>query len=224
MARDNSPRERQRKRLERKQNQRESYDRILIVTEGSKTEPNYFAEIRNFHRLHGTNVKVAPSALGTQPIQVVQYAKQLFDKGDPTKQIQPRAFDHVYAVFDRDDHPTYHEALAFAALLNGKLRNDEKQPVAFQAIASVPSFELWLLLHFEDIFAPIHRDEVLRRLKRLIPEYEKGRNGTFEQTRPFLSAAIERAERLAARFTAYTEPQPYTAVVDLVKRLTTLKL
>ena len=42
MARDNSPRERQRKQLERKLGRRASYDRILIVSEGSKTEPNYF--------------------------------------------------------------------------------------------------------------------------------------------------------------------------------------
>ncbi len=46
MARDNSPRERQKKQLERKQGRRAGYDRILIVSEGSKTEPNYFSEIR----------------------------------------------------------------------------------------------------------------------------------------------------------------------------------
>jgi len=40
MARDNAPQERQRKQLERKRAQRASYDRILIVSEGSKTEPN----------------------------------------------------------------------------------------------------------------------------------------------------------------------------------------
>ena len=42
MARDNSPWERQRRQLERKLDRRASYDRILIVSEGSKTEPNYF--------------------------------------------------------------------------------------------------------------------------------------------------------------------------------------
>ena len=223
MARDNSPAERQRNKLERKQNQRESYARILIVTEGSKTEPNYLSEIRSSYRLHGTNVKVAPSALGTQPIQVVQYAKQLFDKGDPTKLIQIRAFDHVYAVFDRDDHATYHAALSHAESLNQKLRNDENNPVTFKAIASVPSFELWLLLHFEDIQSTLHRDEVLRRLKRHIPDYEKGRKGAFKQTQAFLGTAIERADRLAARFSAYDALEPHTAVVDLVKLLTTLK-
>lgn len=45
MARDNSPKERQQKQLERKQGRRASYDRILIVSEGSKTEPCIFQPI-----------------------------------------------------------------------------------------------------------------------------------------------------------------------------------
>jgi hypothetical protein len=168
MARDNGPKERQQKQLERKQGRRASYDRILIVSEGSKTEPNYFREIRAAFRLHTANVEVRSSELGTAPIQVVKYAQALFEDGDRHRNIQRRAFEKVFAVFDRDDHDSYHEALRLAASLEGKLRNDAKQPVAFQAIASVPSFELWLLLHFEDIQAPLHRDEVMRRLKQHI--------------------------------------------------------
>ena len=222
MGRDNSPKERYRKQLERKQGRRASYDRILIVSEGSKTEPNYFGEIRSFHRLHATNVQVRPSELGTQPIQVVRYARELFENGDRNKRIQPRAFEQVYAVFDRDDHPTYHDALAAANSLNKKLRNDAKQSVVFKAIASVPSFELWLLLHFEDIQAPLHRDEVLQRLKKYMPGYQKGEKGAFGVTRSQLDVATQRAERLAARFTPYDAPEPYTAIVELVKLLTTL--
>lgn len=63
MARDNSPKERQRKQLERKKGRRASYDRILIVSEGSKTEPNYFRETRAAYRLHTANVEVRPSEL-----------------------------------------------------------------------------------------------------------------------------------------------------------------
>ncbi len=222
MGRDNSPKARQRKQLERKQARRASYDRILIVSEGSKTEPNYFGEIRSFHRLHATNVQVWPSRLGTQPIQVVNYARELFERGDRNRRIQPRAFEQVFAVFDRDDHTTYCDALKLANSLHNKLRNDAKQAVSFKAIASVPSFELWLLLHFDDVQAPLHRDEVLQRLKQHIPDYQKGQRGAFAVTREHLNIAMQRAERLAARFTAYSDPEPYTAVADLVKLLTTL--
>lgn len=223
MARDNAPKERQRKQLERKQGRRASYDRILIVSEGSKTEPNYFREIRAAHRLHTANVEVQPSELGTKPIQVVQHAKELFENGDQHKQIQPRAFEQVYAVFDRDDHGSYFDALRLAKSLDGNLRNDNKQPVRFKAIASVPSFELWLLLHYEDIQAPIHRDEVMRRLKQHIPGYDKGAGGAFAATRGRLAVATQRAQALANKLDTCTGPEPYTGMADLVTLLTTLR-
>jgi len=218
-----SAKERQKKQLERKKARRASYDRILIVSEGSKTEPNYFCEIRAFYRLHTANVAVRPSDLGTAPIQVVQYARDLFQNGDRHKYIQPKSFEHVYAVFDRDDHESYRNALAMAESLDKKLRNDIKQPVRFKAIASIPSFELWLLLHYEDVQSPLHRDEVMQRLKQHIPGYEKGARGAFCSTREHLIIAIKRAERLAARFTAYDDPEPYTAVAELVSLLTVLR-
>lgn len=223
MGRDNSPKERQRKQLERKLGRRASYDRILIVSEGSKTEPNYFHEIRREFRLHTANVQVQPSDFGTSPIQVVRYARELFEKGDRHKNIQPRAFEMVFAVFDRDDHLTYSEALALAESLDGKLRNDDRKAVAFKAIASIPSFELWLLLHFEEIQAPIHRDEVMRRLKRHIPGYDKGATGVFATTQARLEVATRRAEALSKKSTAYDDPKPFTAVADLVNLLVALR-
>lgn len=223
MARDNSPKERQKKQLERKQGRRASYDRILIISEGSKTEPNYFREIRAAYRLHTANVEVRPSELGTAPIQVVQYAHDLFVNGDSHKNIQPRAFEKVFAVFDRDSHESYRQALTLAESLNGKLKNDAKQLITFQAIASVPSFELWLLLHFENVQAPLHRDEVFRRLRQYIPNYEKGANNTFANTSQDIAIATERAERLAERFSAHTDPEPFTAIVELVQLLTKLR-
>jgi hypothetical protein len=223
MARDNSPQVRQKAQLARRQGKRASHDRILIVSEGSKTEPNYFHEIRQKYRLHTANVAVHHCALGTAPIQVVQYAKSLFENGDVKKQIQPRAFERVYAVFDRDDHRTYFDALGSALTLDGYLRNDNKQSVIFKAIASVPSFELWLLLHYEDIQGPIHRDEVMRRLRGHIPHYAKGAVGAFATTCNHLGIATTRAENLAKRFTAHDGSEPFTAINELVNLLLTLK-
>ena len=37
-----------------------------------------------------------PNQLGTESIQVVHYARQLFEKGDLYKGIRPRSFDQVY--------------------------------------------------------------------------------------------------------------------------------
>ena len=101
----------------------------MIVCEGTKTEPHYFKEIRKEYRLNTANVEVYSSAFGTEPIQVVQYAKHLFVNGAVELGVRARAFDRVYAVFDRDDHQSYFNALSLAASLDKKLRNDAKQAV-----------------------------------------------------------------------------------------------
>lgn len=223
MGRDNQAKERQLRRKTVREAQRAGYARILIVTEGSKTEPLYLEEIRARHRLQSANVAVQPGELGTAPIQVVRYAQQLFETGDFHKGIRPRSFDQVYAVFDRDDHESYFNALSLAKSQDGKLRNDEREAVRFRAIASIPSFELWLLLHYEDVLAPIHRDEVMVRLKQYMPGYDKGAGGAFATTRDRLAAATERARGLAERFSEYTEPEPFTGFFELVGVLTKLR-
>ncbi|MDI1259520.1 RloB family protein [Aquabacterium sp.] len=223
MGRDNQAKDRQLRRKETKEARRASYARILIVTEGSKTEPLYLEEIRAAHQLHSANVAVQPGQLGTAPIQVVRYAQQLFEEGDLHRGIRPKSFDQVYAVFDRDDHDSYFNALDLAQALDGKLRNENRQLVSFKAIASIPSFELWLLLHHEEVHAPIHRDEVMARLRQHIPGYEKGIGGTFAITRGRLEVATQRAQALGEYFNAHTAPEPFTALHELVMQLTTLR-
>ncbi|MGB5232290.1 MAG: RloB family protein [Desulfoprunum sp.] len=157
MGKDNQPKHRQKARdLRRRAARTAPYERVLIVCEGEKTEPLYFKEIRHEYRLSTANVQVWPSSSGTDPLNVVDYAALLFNKGDRAKQIQPRAFDLLFAVFDRDEHTTFNQALERAKALDGRLKNDLGEPVSFRAIASVPCFELWLLLHFDDVYAPIH--------------------------------------------------------------------
>ena len=223
MGQDNQPKVRQLARKERKETRRADHSRILIVTEGSKTEPLYLEEIRTAYQLHSANVAVQPSRLGTAPIQVVKYAEQLFREGDLNKGIRPRSFDQVYAVFDRDEHLTYFNALSAAEALDGRLRNDNSESVTFTAIASVPSFELWLLLHFEEVFSALERDEVLQRLKGHLPAYEKGAGGVFAATREHVEIASQRARHLAEQCTAYFAPEPYTGMADLIELLIQLR-
>lgn len=223
MGKDNQPKVRQATQLVRKVGRRAGYSRILIVSEGSKTEPLYLGEIRTEYRLHTANVQVQPSQLGTTPLQVVEYAEHLFVNGDEVRNIQPRAFEQVYAVFDRDDHATYHNALSKAAALNNKLRNDLNKSVSFSAIASVPCFELWLLLHFESILTPLHRTAVYQRLKQYLPDYDKGQAGYYAKTCQHLDAATQRAKHLAQLTTAHNGVEPYTDLYRLVHVLTTLK-
>jgi hypothetical protein len=113
--------------------------------------------------------------------------------------------------------------VAHAVAQNGKLRNDDGAAVPVEAVASVPCFELWLLLHFEDVHAPLHRHEALARLKAHLPGYEKGAGGLWAATQGRLDAATERALRLAQATTAHDGTRPYTAMHELVSRLVHLK-
>jgi len=64
---------------------------------------------------------------------------------------------------------------------------------------------------------------VMRRLKLHIPGYDKGAGNAFAITGEHLAVATQRAEALAERFSAHSEPEPFTAIVELVKLLTTLR-
>lgn len=186
------------------------------MCEGSKTEPNYFEEIRRKDSLSSAFVVILPSDLGTDPISVVTYAEQVFyAKG--------KAFEHVYAVFDRDDHRNYANAIHMAAAKNLKLKNDEKQEVVFEAVVSVPCFELWPLLHFQNARSWIHRDTVLQQLRVHIPDYEKGMSNLFEVTESAISVATPRAESLRQNHQRIPGNELYTDVHELVKFLTSIK-
>lgn len=170
-----------------------------------------------------THLLVLHSEFGTEPQQVLKYALSIFIKGAPERGLHQRASDRIVVVFDRDEHQTYHAALAQAAAQNGKLKNDEGAAVQLDVVVSVPCFELWLLLHFEDVHAPLHRHEALERLKAYLPDYEKGGGGHWGKTQAHLSHAIERAHHLAAQNNPNDGIQPYTAMHELVSRLIHLK-
>lgn len=215
MARDNHPRFRQAQKLQRKKGTRPPHDRLLIVCEGSKTEPTYFDDIRKELRIPAAHIRVLPSDFGTQPRQVVDFAEAVFR--------ETKEFDAVYAVFDRDEHDTYADALQQAARLNGTLKNDEKKKVSFHAVPTVPCFELWLLLHFEEVHAFGHRDEIIARVRQRIQGYEKGMTGVFERTQADIGIATERAAHLRERFEPYGGEDPFTSVDELVAKLLSMR-
>ena len=211
MGRNRHPRERQARKLARKKGNQPPYPRVLIVTGGEKTEPQYLNKIRTQERIPSAHVVVLDSRYGTEPRQVVEYAADLFRE-------RGREFDRVFAVFDRDDHRTYHDALTMCRDIT--FTNDEKKRVELSAIPSNPCFELWLLLHYEEIHHLFHRDEILDKLKQHIPGYQKALTGTFALTQATLPEAVPRAKRLQDRYTPQNDTDgPYTNVDSVVELL-----
>ena len=197
MGRDSHPRDRQRAKLERKEGRKVPGRRFLIVCEGEKTEPHYLEELRTALRLPTANLHILHEGV-TQPRQIVEAARDVFleGKGD----LRRKAADVLVAVFDRDDHRTYHEALALARQLDEQgMKNDEKKPVRVFAVPSNSCFELWLLLHWKDVQNPVHRHDAFDQVRQNLTGYDKGTKGVFARTAGLLPEAARRAFRLEAR-------------------------
>jgi hypothetical protein len=170
---------------------------ILIVCEGTKTEPNYF---RNFHV---TSVTVEPVGTGRNTISLINEAIKLR---------QVKKYDQVWCVFDKDDFGQFDQAI-----------QEAKQNGMFVAYSN-QSFELWFILHFEYLNSGIERSRYLSKLdQHLRVEYEKN----CENMHLYLDSskrdmAIRNAERLLNEYNPNSRPSnnnPSTTVHELVKIL-----
>lgn len=201
----------------RRKANRSPYEKVLIVCEGEKTEPNYFNELIDHYEINTANVKVDGSC-GSDPLGVVNYAiaqyKQEIATGEP--------FDKVYCVIDRDAHPNFDPAIS-------KL-NSQKPANVYQGIVSVPCFEYWLLLHIHytrAAFMPAGNksagDKALAELTALWPEYGKGKHGTFSHFFKDLEFAKANAARGLVDAHQTNAKNPSTNVHELVVYLQNIK-
>lgn len=203
--------------LKRKKALQAPYDRVLVVCEGAKTEPNYFKEIRNAYRLSTANIDICGQECGSDPLSVVNYAIRKFKEDSD--------YDRVYCVIDRDKHATFD--VAIDKLNQTKLRKG----VAFTAIKSVPCFEFWLLLHFgyttRQFCAPGNASNcelVLAELtiRERIPTYTKGAGNIFALTKARLPEAIRNAKQLQQFHKTSGTNNPSTNIHELIEYLISL--
>lgn len=203
--------------LGRSNAKRAPYERVLIVCEGEKTEPYYFNGLIEHYGLSSANVEVTGDC-GSDPLSIVRHAKDRYE--DERRARNP--FDRVYCVFDKDAHANYQRALT-----------ELSKPAMskhFHAIASVPCFEYWLLLHFiysTKPYTPLAGNsagnQVLTELQNYFPEYQKASPDIFGQ----LVGQLEFAKKNAARALSATEQNhtdnPLTYVHELVAYLQDIK-
>jgi hypothetical protein len=201
------------KDLNRKQATRKEYERILIVCEGEKTEPAYFNYLIDQYKLRTANIEITP-ANGSDPVSVVQYAKQC--KKDADKKENP--FDHVYCVFDCDQHVGFSDA------------SKQAKTAGIQLSRSWPCFEYWFLLHFtyerKPFCATGNRTAANRcqsALRRYHPGYKKGGKDLFDRLFPLIEQAKQRAIQASQDAKATGEQNPSTEVHQLVTKLQEIK-
>ena len=203
-----------------KRNKKDIQISILIVCEGTKTEPNYF---KSFPKKVGVFVfDIQTDGIGTNTLKVVEKAMELRDNSI-TK------FDRVWAVFDRD---SFKSNSFNSAILKAKANN-------ISCAWSNEAFELWYLLHFQYRNTPMSRteyekaieDEVNKKLENKKKSYKYFKNDEYldNETKTYnilkkygsQTNAIENAKKLSEKYTdeRFHIHNPRTQVFELVEQL-----
>ncbi len=193
----------------------ESLDRrpvVLIVCEGQNTEPEYFEGL--IAQCDNPRVRILPLKAQGVPLTIVQTAWENKERADELalkRDDETLAYEAVWCVFDRDDHPDIPTAYSLA--------NAKSLRIAF----SNPCFELWLLLHFREQPGMKHRDAVASLLKAEVTAYDKRKKKI--DIAKFIAGypdAVRRAKRLCADFDdrSVWDRNPYTDVHILTDLIT----
>lgn len=166
---------------------REPKRRFILYCEGRKTEPAYFQAIQRTCSSALISVE-ARGGIGV-PITIakaaVAYAKsEGLALSSRRRKHSFEKQDQVWAVFDRDDHPGFEQAVLMC-----------KQS-GVRVARSNPCFELWLILHDQDYNRPNRRQQVQADLKDLRPEYDPKRAKTPDCDE--LVRRVQNAEERAA--------------------------
>lgn len=199
----------------------------LLISEGTKTEPNYFDALKN--SLPPEMVKRV-SVLGGQAdtLRLVELADKEIQRRSETSN---PPFYHIWIIFDKDSFEAsdFDNAIELMARRNrSKIANAH-----WHAAWSNEAFELWYLYHFQDqCGGGIKRTEFKARLSDLMKSqlkmehgYRKNAKNMFGLLRERLPVAIKRAERVDKSWSRKKPKVPYhlrnpgTTVYALVKDL-----
>lgn len=180
----------------RRQGRRDVQRNFLIVCEGERTEPLYFEAIKRRMK-SGAGSKIEIVGAGTHTQELIACARNAIQK----RRIQGMPpYYYVWILFDKDEFTD--EDFDETDRLIAK-ENDRAQPNEhpfWRSGWSNEAFELWYLLHFQDVSVPMPREQIFELLgKHLGGVYDKTDPKMFERLSGYLNGALLRAERLDAR-------------------------
>jgi RloB-like protein len=173
--------------LRRRPASREPKRRFTVFCEGRNTEPAYFRSLQRTvaDALIDLVIVAAAGVPYTLAVQAVDRARELgITRRTRRNRDSYEENDEVWAVFDRDEHPRYDEAVVLC----------ERYRVG--AARSNPCFEVWLILHVSDFDRPDGRHAVQAHLCGLRPEYQPkgGKLPDCAELITHIEAAEQRAE------------------------------
>jgi hypothetical protein len=136
---------------------------ILIICQGSQTEPRYFRALRAGVRTRLVRIEVVPASKGkSAPGKLLEVARRKAAEWDVK-----RSRDQVWCVFDTEQPGQWGD-------LNSIAQQAKKAGV--ELAISNPAIEYWFLLHFKATNR-LFKDasDAIAALRQCIPGYEKNR-------------------------------------------------
>ena len=197
--------------LRRSRSSREPKRRFTLFCEGANTEVEYFEAIRRVYSSTLIEWEVYGGAGVPYTIaeKAIEQAKSLgLTRHSRRRKDSYEENDQVWAVFDRDDHPRFREAVANCETAN------------VRAARSNPCIELWLILHEQDFDRYEDRHTMQKVLAELRPEYDPdgAKTPDCNELVKRVEAAEQRSETQLRRRTE--EDNPYGNPSTTVGRLT----
>lgn len=125
--------------------------RILVVTEGERTEPQYVERLNAFLRSSGVTTHVKPVGVGKDPSKVVAKCIEIRDRDHRAG----KGYDECICLIDVDQHTTIPQAQAMAAAEDILL------------LVSNLKFEVWLRRHVEDKSGALNSAQLGATVQRL---------------------------------------------------------
>ncbi|MBQ3565355.1 MAG: RloB domain-containing protein [Alphaproteobacteria bacterium] len=145
-----------------------------LIPEGTKTEPQYFSMFRSDNYV----IKIHKNRRNeTSPKGLIKRANSVEKENRLSK------IDQIWIISDKDNW-TYEHFKSLKAWSDNVQHNHA---------LSNPSFEYWLLLHFEDKNI-VSQEDCLNHLKRHIPNYDKNLDVKIF-TPELIAKAVERARK-----------------------------
>ena len=147
--------------LKRRGPRREPKRRFVLFCEGARTEPAYFDAIKR--GCASTLIAVEIVGAAGVPMTIAERAVEEANARGRRRRRRDsfEEDDEIWAVFDRDRHPRFNEAVAWC----------EQHGVS--VARSDPCFELWLILHEQDYDRSCDHRDVQEDFARLHPEYDR---------------------------------------------------
>ncbi len=210
--RDNQPKHRQmrkeQRRLARQAASREGLPAVLVVCEGRETEPNYILGLCEHLGVNTAAITLIRGDSVTDADGLVRKAQQRFRVDG--------YYDRVYVVCDGATG-----TLTRARQMAEKtLKSAEGKKTRVELIASCPSIEYWLLLHFEYTSRPFATaGEVTAELRAHVTDYAKNDPEIFSKVMAGFELACRRAIQLKADLAASGATAPDTDMHLLAEQL-----